>query len=100
MPFVGQQNSEIIAVGIYARNKFVSVYMNPSLEYDELQQFTLTTGNVETKLSLNGRKTLIKILEVPTGLGTDQFRLQYFNIYNKFINVNGKISEKVSNHYL
>ena len=100
MPFIGEQNSEIIAVGIYARNKFVSVYMNPSLEYNELQQFTLTTGNVETKLSLNGRKTLIKILEVPTGLGTDQFRLQYFNIYNKFINVNGKISEKVSNHYI
>lgn len=99
-PFKGEKNSEIIASGIYTGTKFIAVFFNPTLGKNEGQNFILKVGATEFNLQLVGKKVLFKEFTVAANIAATAFSLNYFNIYNVNIKVNGKITENISAHYI
>ncbi len=98
-PFVGQKNSEVISSGIYYNGKLQVFFLNPTLENGEKQVLTLKAGTKTYTITLDGHELEYKILDVPKGLTPQDFKLSYTTIYGRNVKVNGRVSNKISEHY-
>lgn len=98
-PFWGQKNSEVISSGIYYKGKLYVFFLNPTLENGEKQVLTLTAGSQSYTIDLTGHEVYYKSLEVPAGLNPIDFKLAYTTIYGRNVKVNGRVTNKISEHY-
>jgi len=98
-PFWGRKNSEVISSGIYYKGKLYVFFLNPTLENQEAQELTLTAGNRTYRISLTGHEVYYKALDVPAGLDPVDFKLAYTTIYGRKVKVNGRVTNKISEHY-
>lgn len=98
-PFWGQKNSEVISSGIYFKGKLYVFFLNPTLENKETQEMTLTAGNKTHRITLTGHEVYYKALDVPNGLSPLDFKLDYTTIYGRKVKVNGRVTNKIAEHY-
>lgn len=98
-PFWGQKNSEVISSGIYFKGKLYVFFLNPTLENGEKQNLTLRAGSFFSEIELVGHEVYYKVFDVPSGLNAIDFKLYYTTIYGRKVRVNGKVTNKISEHY-
>lgn len=98
-PFWGRKNSEIISSGIYFKGKLYVFFLNPTLENQEKQPLTLTAGTQTYPLELTGHEVYYQVLDVPQGLDPKDFKLAYTTIYGRKVKVNGRVTNKIGEHY-
>jgi hypothetical protein len=100
-PVVIQNIQGVISSGIYTGTKFVFVMINPTLNYDETQEVTLRIKSVDYKITLTGNGSVhYGVVNLPSGLTNDDFRLIYNTIYNRHVEVSGKVTGNISDSVL
>jgi len=96
-PVVIQNRQGVISSGIYTGNKFVFVMINPTLNYDELQEVTLKIANTDYKVILNGNgMPHYGVINLANGLSNNDFSLSYTTIYGRNIIVSGKVNGNIN----
>lgn len=98
-PYWGQINSEVISSGIYYNGKLHLLLMNPTLENGESQAITLRAGAIVFNETIVGHEVYFRTFDVPTGLGPNNFKLEYTTIYGRYVKVNGKVTNSIDSHY-
>ena len=98
-PFVSGRDCEIAWFGIYEGTTAVMYFQYPDANFDENTDVTLIAGTSSFSLTLEGDKVRLKTFTVPSGLTTDQFKLEYNNIYGVSKRIKGKFTNIVSERY-
>lgn len=99
MPYVGWKHNEVISSGIYYNGKLYAFFLNPTLENGESQTLEFKAGSTTETLKLVGHEVYFKTFDVPHGLNPVDFKLSYTTIYNRNVKVNGRVTNKLEDHY-
>jgi hypothetical protein len=98
-PYWGHKNSEVISSGIYYKGKLHLFFLNPTLENGERQTLTLKAKGKSVQFDLVGHEFYTYTLDAGEGLTPQDFKLSYTTIYGRKVNVNGKVTNKIDDHY-
>lgn len=98
-PFKGENNSEVIAAGIYYGDKFHFCCLDPNRELGEGWTLQLCVGPDIFNLSPEGHEFYVGSFDVTTGLNAADMTIEYQNIHGTTIKVNGEITNNFTEHY-
>lgn len=99
-PIVSGRDNEISWTGIYENDKAVMFFQYPDANFDETTSVTLFIGTDSFSISLDGDKIFVKkFTGLQLGLSTDQFRVEYSNIYGVSKKIKGRFTNIISDRY-
>lgn len=99
-PFIGENNKEVIAAGIYYNSKFYFCCVDPNRELGEIWNLQLCVGADIFDLEMEGHKFYVGAFDISTGgLNVADMTIEYTNTKGVTYKVNGQITQDYTDHY-